>query len=118
MQEQTKTKLNILVKTNKINHADLEFLKGIDEDLRKYDNDKKEEMLLIHVAMSLARQKDKGIIDKMPDKLWEQVVKKPDYQEAKKYWLKKESEAPVLLSKNESQYIIMHIVNVLTKVGS
>lgn len=118
MQEQTKNKLDILVKAGKINFEDLEFLKELDRDLSKQDNGDKEEMLLIHVAMSLSRQRDNNTVFKMPDELWKQVTNKQAYRQAKEYWIEKESKAPILLSYNENQYIIMHLVNVFTKKQS
>ncbi len=115
MREQTQKKLTILVQANKINFADLAFLNKLDKDLAKFDGGSKEEMLLIHVAMSLFRKRNNQEIDKIPDELWKQIISKPVYQQAKEYWQTNEKNSPILLGKNESQYIIMHLVNVMTK---
>lgn len=115
MQEQTKRKLDILVKANKINDLDIKFLNEIDQDLKSYDNGDIEEMLLIHIAMVLSRQKDGTTIETMPKELWKQITNKLAYSHAKEYWSKKELELPVTLDKNENQYIIMHLVNIFTE---
>ena len=117
MQKQTKNKLNMLLQAGKINDLDVEFLNEIDNDLSKYDDGNKEEMLLIHVAMTISRQRNNEKIDAMPEALWQQIENKPAYQRAKQYWLEKKAKAPVVLSKDEDQYIIMHLVNVLSKGG-
>lgn len=117
MQKQTKNKLNMLLQAGKINDLDVEFLNEIDNDLSKYDDGNKEEMLLIHVAMTISRQRNNEMIDVMPADLWQQIENKPVFQRAKQYWLEKKAKAPVVLSKDEDQYIIMHLVNVLSKGG-
>ena len=117
MQKQTKNKLNMLLQAGKINDLDVEFLNEIDNDLSKYDDGNKEEMLLIHVAMTISRQRNNEMIDTMPEALWQQIKNKPAFQRAKQYWLEKKSKASVALSKDEDQYIIMHLVNVLSKGG-
>ena len=117
MQKETQNKLNILLQAGKINDLDVEFLNEIDNDLSKYDNGNKEEMLLIHVAMTISRQRNNEVIDTMPEALWQQIKNKPAYQRAKQYWLEKKAKAPIALSKDEDQYIIMHLVNVLSKGG-
>lgn len=117
MQKETQNKLNILLQAGKINDLDVEFLNEIDSDLSKYDDGNKEEMLLIHVAMTISRQRNNEMIDTMPEALWQQIKNKPAFQRAKQYWLEKKSKASVALSKDEDQYIIMHLVNVLSKGG-
>lgn len=118
MQKETQDKLNVLLQAKKINQSDLAFLNQLDRDLSKFDNGNKEEMLLIHVAMSLSRQRAKGTVDPMPNELWKQVASKPMYKKATKYWENMRLKAPLLLNSNESQYIVMHLVNVLSKRGN
>ena len=107
----------MLLQAGKINDLDVEFLNEIDNDLSKYDDGNKEEMLLIHVAMTISRQRNKEMIETMPETLWQQIENKPAFQQAKQYWLEKKAKLPIILSKNEDRYIIMHLVNVLSKGG-
>lgn len=114
LKKETDIKLQVLKKAGKLTESDLKFLNRIDKDLKKYDNSDKEEMLLIHVGMSLDRSRNNTAVEEMPLELWKQIISKPKYQQARLYWEKIQPLLPSSLGHNEEQYILMHLVNVMS----
>lgn len=115
MLEETKKKLKVLKQAHQIDQADLDFINNLDKKISIFDESNKEEMLLIHVAMALSRAREKTPIDPMPEELWQQIKQKEAYENAINYWREISLKVPVQLNKSEKQFIIMHLVNVMSE---
>jgi len=58
---------------------------------------------------------EKKQVDKMPDEMWQQISGKPEYNVAESVWNDLKSKAPVTFTDDETQYILLHVLNILRR---
>ncbi len=115
MKETTKEKLDVLNRVGKLDKESFSFITEVDKYLESNYNSTDNEMLLIHLSVAINRMNDKEVVDKLPDDVWEQIVAKDEYQEATLIWKHLSPMAPVEFSIDETQYILLHILNILRR---
>lgn len=115
METETKEKLNILNNVGTINNDELTFIEFVDKKLQQANATypKKDEMLLIHLAVTMERIRKKSLIEKMPEEISEQVKAKKEYPAALNFWDEVRNNSPVVIPEQETDYIVMHIVNIM-----
>lgn len=115
MKETTEEKLKVLNRLGKLDQDSFEFLMDVDAyfETNYYSNDN--EMLLIHLSVAINRMFENKRVDKMPDDLWQQISDKPEYKVAESVWNDLKSKAPVTFTYDETQYILLHVLNILRR---
>ncbi|WP_159215525.1 PRD domain-containing protein [Pediococcus acidilactici] len=113
MKAMTEEKLNTLKKVGKLNERSYDFLKKVDKFfVEKYLNSNNE-MLLIHLSVAINRSLNNESVDKMPREMWQQISEKAEYGQALDAWNTLKQKAPVIFNENETQYILLHILNII-----
>ncbi|RYL96225.1 PRD domain-containing protein [Sporolactobacillus sp. THM7-7] len=110
MLEETEKKLNVLKSTNKIDEQTLVFIKKVDEYLQEETGYVNNGMLLMHLAIAIARARENNSIDKMPDIMRVEMENSQYFRRANNIWTLLENDSPVKLNHDEVQYIILHII--------
>ncbi|APX71410.1 PRD domain-containing protein [Companilactobacillus allii] len=115
MEETTEKKLNLLKEMGKLDSDSFEFLVDVDDyfETNYYSNDN--EMLLIHLSVAIGRVLDNELVDRMPDEMWKQISGKPEYKIAISVWNDLKFKAPVKFNEDETQYILLHVLNILRR---
>ncbi|WP_166667173.1 PRD domain-containing protein [Companilactobacillus nuruki] len=115
MKETTEEKLKVLNRVGKLDQDSFDFVTDVDTYFESnfYSNDN--EMLLIHLSVAINRMINSENVDRMPDELWQQIINKPEYKVAESTWNDLKSKAPVEFTESETQYILLHILNILRR---
>lgn len=115
MKETTEEKLKVLNRVGKLDQDSFDFVSDVDSYMGKNFHSDDNEMLLIHLSVAINRMLENEKVDKMPDDLWNQIIEKPEYKVAVSVWDDLKSDAPVTFSTDETQYILLHILNILRR---
>jgi conserved hypothetical protein len=111
---ETKEKIEVLKKAEKADDKGIRFIQEIEKDFKNF-NPYKVEMLLIHLLMVFERAKNNETVDTMPEELWQQITHKKSFSKANKYWKSIQDRVPYKINESEKQYVIMHLVNVISE---
>ncbi|KRK95584.1 PRD domain-containing protein [Companilactobacillus futsaii] len=115
MKETTEEKLKVLNRVGKLDQDSFDFVSDVDMYMESNFQSEDNEMLLIHLSVAINRMVNRENVDEMPDELWNQIISKPEYKVADTVWNELKPLAPVQFSEKETQYIILHILNILRR---
>lgn len=115
MLERIQQRINIFIQTGLIEAWEEKVLEQwislIDEYSSDYDLEKLER-LITHSAMMMKRQREKTVVDSMPEFIFDAVKEDRHYEDCVRIYGKMNEIFPV--SENERKYLILHLCGLYT----